>query len=315
MAAVYAYFGPVAHYLGLLAAVAGAWDDADRHFRAAIDSNVRNDALPWLARTEYEYAAMLARRDAAGDRDRARALLARARSTADQLGLRPLAVRVRGLEERMGATPQGAEAMTDQRVAPAVARVDAVVDASVFRRDGEYWTATFAGSTSRFRDSKGLRYIARLLAQPGRGIHVRDLSAQVVGATVSGPDDVPSSPGSGLGPALDARAASEYRGRLRELRATLEEATAAGDLGRRARIESEIDYLTQELSAAYGLGGRARPVGDPSERLRKAVGNQIRRALDRIAAEHPALARHFDNAVRTGFVCSYTPEQPIDWRL
>ena len=46
-----------------------------------------------------------------------------------------------------------------------------------------------------------------------------------------------------------------------------------------------------------------------------AVTNQIRRALERIRAEHPALGRHLANALRTGFLCAYLPEQPIQWLL
>jgi hypothetical protein len=53
------------------------------------------------------------------------------------------------------------------------------------------------------------------------------------------------------------------------------------------------------VAAAYGLGGRARIAGDPAERWRKAVTNQIRRTLERIRTGHPALGRHLDNALRT----------------
>jgi hypothetical protein len=49
--------------------------------------------------------------------------------------------------------------------------------------------------------------------------------------------------------------------------------------------------------------------------VRKAVTNQIRRALDRINAAHPELGRHLTNALRTGFVCGYRPEHPVAWRL
>ncbi len=93
------------------------------------------------------------------------------------------------------------------------------------------------------------------------------------------------------------------------------EATAAGDLGQAERLQHEIGSLTEQLAAACGLGGRPRTAGDPAERVRKAVTNQIRRALDRICAAHPELGHHLTNALRTGFVCAYRPEHPVAWRL
>jgi hypothetical protein len=71
--------------------------------------------------------------------------------------------------------------------------------------------------------------------------------------------------------------------------------------------------ITAELSAAYGLGGRAHTAGDPAERVRKVVTNQIRRALGRIRAEHPTLGLHLENALHTGIFCCYTPERPVAW--
>ena len=45
------------------------------------------------------------------------------------------------------------------------------------RREGEYWSVVFEGRTVRLRDLKGMRYLARLVAQPGREFHVLDLVA------------------------------------------------------------------------------------------------------------------------------------------
>src|SRR5262245_32972983 len=36
----------------------------------------------------------------------------------------------------------------------------------IFRREGEYWTISYAGTTIRLRDGVGVRYLAELLAQP-----------------------------------------------------------------------------------------------------------------------------------------------------
>ena len=100
--------------------------------------------------------------------------------------------------------------------------------------------------------------------------------------------------GDGLGdalPHLDAEAQAAYRDRLGELRPELDAAQEAGDGERAARIEAEIDIIVSELSAAFGLGGRARKEGSAAERARQSVTKAIRDALRRIREEDVALGR------------------------
>jgi len=184
----------------------------------------------------------------------------------------------------------------------------------VFRQEGEYWTLTYRGRTARLRSTNGMHYIARLLAEPSRELHVRDL-ATMNPQSDAGNGSEPVGVEGDLGAMLDARATAQYKERLAEARQELDEATAAGDLGQATRAQHEIESITEQLTAAYGLGGRPRTAGDPAERVRKAVTNQIRRALERIHATHPELGRHLTNALSTGFVCTYRPEHPVAWRL
>jgi non-specific serine/threonine protein kinase len=217
-------------------------------------------------------------------------------------------------EEFMRRTSTG-QGHVDRDTAPMQTTTQpAGADASVFRCEGEYWTVSYAGKMFRLRGNKGLFYIARLLADPGRDVHVADLAACGGGRPTTGNDRRRPVEGD-LGAILDPRATAQFKERLSELRVELDDATSASDLGRAERAQHEIEAITQELSAAYGLRGRARKVGDPSERVRKAVTNQIRRALEKINAEHPELGRHLTNALRTGFACAYQPEHPVDWCL
>ena len=184
--------------------------------------------------------------------------------------------------------------------------------ANVFRKEGNYWTVMYEGRTLRLKDAKGLLYICHLLQSPGQEFHVADLTALGGGAgTVQRP--VVVRPEGDGGAMLDPRATGEYRRRLRELRDEIERANEQGDLGAAARAGQEADVISHALTSAYGLGGRARRVGDPAERLRKAVTNQIRRVLKRIDTEHSLLARHLQNGLRTGFLCSYTPDRSVPW--
>jgi tetratricopeptide (TPR) repeat protein len=58
--------GAVARYLGLLATAMEQWDDAERHFQDALETNQRIGARPWLAHAQEDHARMLVARDASG---------------------------------------------------------------------------------------------------------------------------------------------------------------------------------------------------------------------------------------------------------
>jgi tetratricopeptide (TPR) repeat protein len=178
---------------------------------------------------------------------------------------------------------------------------------NVFCREGDYWSVTFEGRLVRLRDLKGLRYLARLLADPGREFHVLDLVAIESGQAVPVLWD--------MGAVLDARAKEAYRRRLAEIEEDVDEATAIGDPERAARAEQERDFLVRELSRAVGLGGRERRAGSASERARASVTRALRQALARIREHVPILGNHLDRAVTTGTYCAYRPDPraPVVW--
>src|SRR2546428_14066150 len=60
--------------------------------------------------------------------------------------------------------------------APATPTVPA---ARVFRREGNFWTVAWDDAVIRLRDTRGLQYLAQLLARPGQEVHVLDLVAVV----------------------------------------------------------------------------------------------------------------------------------------
>lgn len=169
-------------------------------------------------------------------------------------------------------------------------------------RDGEVWTVGWGDRAVQIRHLKGLDDLAMLLGRAEQDVHCLELM---------GAGDV----GGGDAAGLDAQARREYRTRVRELQAEIDEAQAQNDPGRAARAEAELDALVQQLSAAFGLGGRARATGSAVERARSAVTWRIRAAVKRVTELHPELGRHLQNAVRTGTWCSYRPERPVAWRI
>jgi hypothetical protein len=161
------------------------------------------------------------------------------------------------------------------------------------------WTLRYGGRTVRLPDSKGLRDLAVLIARPGERTHVSELA---------GAGGLPMAD---LGPVADRRALAAYRERLRRIDAELD---SLGEGSPEAgAAQRERDALLAELSAAAGLGGRARTAGSPAERMRKAVTYRIRHAISQVADAHPELGRHLSASVRTGTWCGYSPEHPVDW--
>jgi hypothetical protein len=304
-----ACIGSVSRSLAVAAALTEQWSEAERHFRDALRANTEMGARPWVARACADWAEALLRRGGPGDRERASELLARADEPARELGMATLTKRVEVLAE--GRMPGGRQA-TSESISPA--------RPSLFRREGEYWAIAYEGDAFRLKDSKGLRYLGRLLAQRGNELHALDLASGERDPDALQRRVEPGltfSPSSDAGEILDARAKAEYRRRLAELEDDLEEARSFGDEERAARVEQERDFLVAELSSALGLGGRSRRAASASERARVSVTKAIRSALARIRKESPSLGDHLEHTIHTGTFCSYMPDPraPIDWQL
>ncbi len=294
-------FGAASLYLALLDAMMSRWEEADAHFAAAIRTNTSLGARSLLARTQFEYARMLTLWGRSRDRRRAFGLLESAETTARALGITAVLDGIGRLRELEAGT---AVAASNRRAA--------------FRREGEYWTVIYEGSLVRIRDSKGLRYLATLLANPGREFHVIDLEGQgqaeasgTTGSTGpwSGSGELETRSGLGdAGAMLDATAKAAYKARLDDLQAELSEAEGFHDLARAERAKEEIDFLTRELARAVGLGGRDRRAASHAERARLNVTRAIRAAMGNLSQANPALGQHLSSTIRTGRYCSYTPD-------
>jgi tetratricopeptide (TPR) repeat protein len=192
---------------------------------------------------------------------------------------------------------------------------------NVFRREGDYWSVSFEGRTVRVRDLKGMRYLAQLLADPGREYHVLDLVAAETGSggqqASSQAAGIPRSALGDAGEVLDAQAKEAYRRRLAEIEDDREQARAVGDAERAAQADAERDFLVQELARAFGLGGRVRRAASASERARASVTRAVRQAMTRLAEHHPQLGEHLSRTIRTGTYCAYVPDPraPAGWRF
>ena len=306
--------GPVDRIVGLLAAAAGRADEGLARLDRAVEACRGMGTSLYLTRLAVNRATILARRDQPGDRDQARDIATSVLETCEALGLVEIGAEAKAV---VALLAEPGPAAADPRPEPAGG-----ARRWTFVREGEYW-AIGAGPSIRLRDAKGLRYLADLLASPGREFHVLDLvGRRAPGAEVR---ENGSAREAGLHPAaerpldagIDAVAKAAYRDRIRELGAEIDEAEAFNDPERAARAQSELETLESEIRSAFGLGGHARDGRSAAERARQSVTKAIRESLLRIAALDPTLGAHLVRTVRTGIYCAYDPDPsaPVDWLL
>jgi tetratricopeptide (TPR) repeat protein len=202
----------------------------------------------------------------------------------------------------------------------------------VFRKEGKYWIVGISDKTAPLKNSKGLSYLAYLLRHPTAEFHVLDLvggmswgagdseTEQVMRMLPGAEEDLQGIHSRTLGDAgvlIDDQAKAVYRERLTELRKELERTKALADVEGAETAEKEIEELTRELSRAVGLGGRDRRAASASERARQTVTKTIRAAVERISESDAGLGEHFKRSIKTGYFCSYRPDQDsqIAWRF
>jgi tetratricopeptide (TPR) repeat protein len=317
--------GPVTRYLALCAAARADWDTARRHMAAAREAAERLSLGPMLALLDLDEARILARRDGAGDADAARRLVVRARERAGRLGVPVIDDQVERIERMLGAAVARAPAAATT-TAPAAPAAAAAPAPAALRREGDVWRVEYEGRTRFVKDAKGLRHLALLLDNPGVEFHAVDIVGTTEGhaapgarTSAAGDGDVAvRRAGDGdAGAALDAQAKREYRTRLEDLRAEIEEAESFNDPERAARAREELEFIAHELSSAVGLGGRDRKAASNAERARVNVTRAVKSVIRRIAAEDQSLGRELDTTVHTGYFCRYEPDprRPVAWHV
>ena len=269
-------FGPTERMLGRRRRTAGRLDDAVVHLERAVEDGRRLGNRPMLALARADLGTTLLAQGA--DVARGRRWSTTAASALEDMGLHRRAARIREDRPRRRARP-------------------AAAGHGVFRFAGGTWEVTAGDERAVVADSLGMRHLARLLAAPGHEFRADELGGTAVD---TGRQDV-----------LDERALGEYRRRILELRADLDEAEADADIGRADKLRAELDQLVEHIETQVGLGRRSRTFADPRERARTAVRKAIRRAVDRIAAGAPDLGRGLERSVHTGLSCRFEPADGV----
>lgn len=330
--------GVASRQLGQLAALLGRDREAAAHFEHAIARNAEMGALPYLAHTQCQYAAMLARgrgRTTADTRARrasahaddlaahATGLIDLAETAYARLGMNWWANQAGALRATLNlptrrARSPGRPLVSGRASCPAIADEGL----NVFRRDGKRWIVVWRGRRREFRNYIGARYLSVLLRHPGQTIAPAALDAMVRG------DPRRSAPGQrrstaavradrlglrshlAVAPAIpDRRARDEYVLRLRDIEHELSEAEADADIGRSERLSAEREALMAEVLASHRST-------DGSEAVRKRVWKNIWRGfVPHLRRELPAFVAHLESCLITRNQCRYDPPPGVDWQF
>ena len=194
---------------------------------------------------------------------------------------------------------------------------------NLFRKQDDFWTVRYNGSSAFLKNTRGLQCLASLLGAPDRPIHACELLGcceQATNAKALSYDDsreLTTGEGDDGITVLDSQAKAEYRCRLNELQQEIEEAEEFNDPERATKAMAEKEALLQSLASAIGLGGRDRKISSSSERARSAVTKRIKQSIQKIRESHPSLGHHLSAHIKPGYFCSYAPdpEQPLNWKF
>lgn len=198
---------------------------------------------------------------------------------------------------------------------------------SVFRQIGDYWEIRYkGGKICHLKHTKGMTFIVRLLQNQGKTLDAiqlvsfADRSTPVTSVPMGRVKEDIRGGNLALSPSnedtkLDEQAKREYQKRLTDIVEERKEAEEMGDTDALERLDNEVEWLTKEIAAGVGRGGRLRTFGSESARARTNITMQIRRAIKGIRKYDPDLAEHLDTSITTGAQCRYEPSPPVDWKF
>ena len=269
---------PVSACLGLLHASLGETEQARQAFEEGLAQSTAAGLSAQRVWVRRWYGGFLAD---SGQPEASRAMLDRAKLEADELEM-PMVASV-------GLT-------TESEVAPiAMPGVSLVLE-----QQGADWCVGFGEQTFLVPDLRGMKMLARLVAQPGREIHVLDLVSED-GAALPDRGDA--------GEVLDAKALGQYRDRIRDLTLEVERLEAQNEGEAAIAAQRELEVIQSEVARAVGLGGRRRRAAAPAERARTSTQRRLRTAIRKIAEQNPLLGERLAREIRTGTFCIYLPEE------
>ena len=215
---------------------------------------------------------------------------------------------------------------------------------NAFILKGEYWMVTYQGDTTNVKDSTGMRYIAHLLDNPDKKLHVLDL-IKLVKKPVTGESDFSryqigdvkrkkrenaddktiqgdffdisyrmEEPGENL---VDNKSISQLKERLEDITEELKDAEKFHDIGRINDLKEEQAQILNYLNSSLGLYGKSRKAVRDHDRARISIQKAISKSLQNLSKMNLSLEIYLRNRINTGTFCSYNPDpdNPISFKV
>ncbi len=171
---------------------------------------------------------------------------------------------------------------------------------NMFQKNGALWEMCYNGEKTMLPELKGFSDIYKLISHPAKEIHCSELME--IPVLVDGDERM-----------FDQKAKNNYKTKLSQLTADIDEAFEMNDNVRAGHLQEEYDKIVNHLSSSLGLGGKTRKLDDQIDKVRSAVTWRIRTAIKKIKESHTSLGNHLSNSIRTGLFCAYTPEIETKW--
>ncbi len=171
---------------------------------------------------------------------------------------------------------------------------------NIFQKNGTLWEMSYNGEKAMLPELKGFKDIYTLISHPAKEIHCSELIN--IPVVYGGDEQV-----------FDQKAKNNYKTKLSQLKADINEAFEMNDSVRAGYLREEYDKIVDHLSSSLGLGGKTRKLDDKIDKIRSTVTLRIRTAIKKIKESHDTLGNHLNNSIRTGLFCAYTPEAETKW--
>jgi len=206
-----------------------------------------------------------------------------------------------------------------------------------FIRKGNVWTISFHGKETQTSDTHRIRYIANLLNNPSKPIHVGDLHKMVAGVNPNEAaeefkrtDEQLAEQGMSLSDFSETLSHDDEENHKKNIRGILNRIESASDLGNDSdRLIAEDDlvkyrrYLLDEFGIKLIVFNdeirfeKMKRSGSDNDKIRKNVGAQIRGGLKKISSHLPELSEYLKSHLKLGLSCSYNPDKqnPVKWKI
>ncbi|OHB51927.1 MAG: hypothetical protein A2Y12_05020 [Planctomycetes bacterium GWF2_42_9] len=208
---------------------------------------------------------------------------------------------------------------------------------NIFRKNGDFWIVRFNSKTVNIKHTKGMDYIAKLLAMPSESIAVVRLTSYKVDAQLlkegkthqaeyyrdeNDPpleDDIREKKEirfeKQLSTPADSKILEDSKRMLDELESEIAKAESNNDFGMIDKLRQEKRFLVSQLKEMIDPRNKNSNLAADADHIRKAVTNAISRALENIGEHHKELYLHLDNSISRGFQLMYAPERETLWNL